>query len=244
MINHVDRVDRVLEDGFAIRDDVLGDADLAALTAAVDRIDPADGTSVKVNMGGIRNLFELSPAIRTLAQSDSMRALLTPILSSRHFAVRAILFDKTPDANWKVPWHQDLTIAVRERREVEGFGPWTVKAGVIHVQPPASVLETMLSVRIHLDTCHAENGALRVLAGSHRAGRLNADQIQDWRGRCMAETCVVAAGGVLLMRPLLLHASSAATSPMRRRVIHIDYAADSLPGGLQWRWTYGRLDGR
>jgi hypothetical protein len=98
--------------------------------------------------------------------------LVEPVLGDRFFAVRGILFDKIPDANWKVPWHQDVTIAVEERVEVEGFGPWSIKADVLHVQPPAEVLEHMVSVRLPLDNCDEENGALRVIHGSHLHGRI------------------------------------------------------------------------
>jgi ectoine hydroxylase-related dioxygenase (phytanoyl-CoA dioxygenase family) len=117
-----------------------------------------------------------------------------------------------------VPWHQDLTISVSAKLDVPEYGPWTKKAGVWHVQPPASVSERMLSVRIHLDDCSESNGALRVLPGTHRLGRLNAVQIAEQQRMSASVTCVVDVGGVLLMRPLLLHASSAASESIHRRV--------------------------
>jgi hypothetical protein len=149
-------------------------------------------------------------------------------------AVRGLLFNKVAEANWAVPWHQDLTIAVRERREASGFGPWSVKDGVVHVQPPDEVITRMLAVRIHLDDTRAENGALRVIAGSHRDGRLSPESIGHWTTSCEAVTLEAPAGSVLLMRPHLLHASSAARKPAQRRVIHLEYSADPLPYGLQW----------
>ena len=36
------------------------------------------------------------------------------------------------------------------------------------------------------------------------------------------------------MRPLLLHASSIAIVPTHRRVIHLEYASQSLADGLEW----------
>ena len=135
-------------------------------------------------------------------------------------------------------WHQDLTIAVRERHEVPGFAFWSEKAGVMHVQPPVSILENMLAVRLHLDDCGPDNGPVRVLPGSHRHGRIAESEIPAWRQRVAEVVCTVPRGGVLLMRPLLLHASSPAVSPSRRRVVHIEYAADGLPGGLEWRWRH------
>jgi ectoine hydroxylase-related dioxygenase (phytanoyl-CoA dioxygenase family) len=149
------------------------------------------------------------------------------------FAVRGILFNKLPGTNWKVAWHQDCVIAVREHRDVAGWGPWSVKGGVPHVRPRAEVLARMLAVRIHLDDCDEQKGPLRVLPGSHRCGLLSDEQIVGWP-KADAVTCTVQCGDVILMHPLLLHASSAATAPVNRRVIHVEYAADDLPDGLEW----------
>jgi hypothetical protein len=121
--------------------------------------------------GGIfaaRNLLDVFPEVQRLARSPVIRELVVPVLGSDCFPVRGILFDKIPGANWKVPWHQDVTIVVQDKIEIEGFGPWSTKADVLHVQPPAMVLENMLSVRLHLDACGEDNGALRVIAGSHQ----------------------------------------------------------------------------
>ncbi len=182
---------------------------------------------------GMRNLLEI-PEIRILANAVEIRQLAEGVLSADAKPVRGILFDKTPDANWKVAWHQDLSIAVKRRVEVPGFGPWSIKAGVQHVQPPVEVLEQMVTVRLHLDDCDESNGPLRVLAGSHAAGVLSDDQIATWRRTTAPMSCLCPAGGAILMRPLLLHASSSATSPRHRRVIHIEYAAGDLPDGLEW----------
>jgi ectoine hydroxylase-related dioxygenase (phytanoyl-CoA dioxygenase family) len=148
--------------------------------------------------------------------------------------VKATYFDKTLAANWKVPWHQDLTIAVREYRDVWGFAQWTVKDGVIHVQPPVEVLEKRVAVRFALDNNDELNGPLRVLPGTHSMGRLNAKRIEKLRIELNEAACCVPEGGALVMRPLLLHASSSMASGDRRRVIHIEFAACDLPGGLEW----------
>jgi ectoine hydroxylase-related dioxygenase (phytanoyl-CoA dioxygenase family) len=160
------------------------------------------------------------------------------ILGPGSAAVRALWFDKTSDANWRVSWHQDLTIAVRERRDVAGFGPWTTKAGVMHVQPPVSILEGMLAVRLRIDPCGAANGALRVLPGSHRAGRIPEPDIERWRAEVKEVLCVAEPGDLLLMRPLLLHASSPAAAPTHRRVVHLEFSGTELPHGLEWRDRY------
>ena len=148
--------------------------------------------------------------------------------------VRAILFDKREGENWPVAWHQDLTIAVTEKREVDGYGPWSVKHGVPHVQPPAAILEQMVTLRLHLDDTPAENGALLVSPSTHLNGRLPQHSISsDSVDPVIA--CECQAGDIVMMRPLLLHASKRSEKLTRRRVVHVDFApADCLTGGLQW----------
>ncbi|MCX6366002.1 MAG: phytanoyl-CoA dioxygenase family protein [Armatimonadetes bacterium] len=146
---------------------------------------------------------------------------------------RAIFFDKVPGANWHVGWHQDRAIAVAERIELPGWGPWTVKAGVLHVLPPAAILEKMITVRLHLDDCDQTNGPLRVLPGSHRHGILSQEQIAALRKEAPEVTCTGSVGSAVVMSPLLLHASSPAESPQHRRVLHLEFAPESLlPEGL------------
>jgi len=179
-----------------------------------------------------RNLLCV-PIVRELAISRPVREIMQAILGPNCFAVKGTFFNKTQSSNWKVVWHQDLTIAVSERRHVDGFGPWTTKAGIPHVQPPAQVMAAMLAIRLHLDDSGLDNGPLRVLAGSHREGRLSAEHLARWeKENCV--TCTVPKGGALLMRPLLLHASSACSVMEPRRVIHLEYAATELPHGLRW----------
>ena len=135
-------------------------------------------------------------------------------------------------SNWRVPWHQDLTIAVVERIETPSFVAWSVKDGILHVQPPREILESMVTVRLHLDDCHADDGALKIIPGSHLNGKLDSVQITEWTSR--QTTCEVPKSGALFMRPLLLHSSSTAKNPSHRRVLHIEYATTELPNGLKW----------
>ena len=186
-----------------------------------------------VSGAGRRGLLALS-AVAELARSPRLLDLVRPHLPSEPFPVRAIYFDKSSDTNWLVPWHQDLTLALRARAEVSGFGPWSTKDGIPHVQPPIELLQQMLTVRLHLDAADESNGALRVLPGSHRLGRLSSERVQELRSQQSDFLCAVSAGDVLLMRPLLLHASSRSTSPRHRRVLHIEYAAFTLPNELEW----------
>ena len=179
-----------------------------------------------------RNLLAV-PIVRTLAKSHAVRCLAEEILGSECFAIKATFFNKTAESNWKVAWHQDLTIAVRERKEVAGFGPWTVKGEIPHVQPPAEILSRVLAIRVHLDANDKDNGPIRVLPGSHKHGRFTVEHLATYPKSGIA-VCTVPRGGALLMRPLLLHASSACTALKPRRVIHIEFAAEELPNGLRW----------
>ncbi len=186
---------------------------------------------------GRRNLMHRVPVVAELAESPKLLGLLEKALGEKCFPVRSIFFDKTPEANWLVPWHQDLSIAVKSRMVLPGYGPWSTKDGVLHVQPPAEILENMVTVRIHLDDCDESNGTLRVIPGSHRHGRLNAARISKLRAQNEEVVCSVRAGDAFLMRPLLLHASSQALVPTHRRVIHLEFASRSLPEALEWAET-------
>jgi ectoine hydroxylase-related dioxygenase (phytanoyl-CoA dioxygenase family) len=180
-----------------------------------------------------RNLLSV-PSIRNLARSSSVREIVQEVLGKQCFAVRGIFFNKTRSSNWRVAWHQDLTIAVRERIAVEGFGPWTMKSGAVHVQPPAEIMSDILAIRLHLDESGPYNGPLRVMRGSHRQGRLSAEQTRSWE-KANQVTCTVPRGGALVMRPLLLHTSSSCVEATSRRVIHFEFASTELPQGLNWK---------
>ncbi len=186
-----------------------------------------------VSGAGRRDLLR-NADVTSIAKSPRVLDLIRPHLPIDPVPVRAIYFDKSPEANWLVPWHQDLTLALRNREEVPGFGPWSVKDGVPHVQPPVEYLEKMLTIRLHFDDTDESNGALRVLPGSHRLGRLSASHIQELRAEKSDVLCPASKGDALLMRPLLLHASGRSTNPRHRRILHIEYAAFTLPPGLEW----------
>ena len=223
------------ENGFLIVPRVFGVPYIECLKAELSLIAEAERVRRRGETYAIRNLLVACAAVRNLAESSQLRALVDPVLGNDAFPVRSLLFDKTAEANWLVPWHQDMTICVGEKRDVSGYGPWSIKAGQWHVQPPVTVLEQMLSVRIHLDHCDESNGALRVIPSTHSQGRLNPNAI-----RCAEETngisvCSVESGGVLLLKPLLVHASSAARNPVHRRVVHIDFASCELDGGISWQ---------
>jgi ectoine hydroxylase-related dioxygenase (phytanoyl-CoA dioxygenase family) len=235
IVLNVQHLSALREKGFLIFLRVFDVEELEYLKAELSLVAGGAGVRRRGETYAIRNLLEACEAVRNLAESSQVRSLVDPILGKDAFPVRSLLFDKTADANWLVPWHQDMTISVAEKREVSGYGPWSTKAGQWHVQPPIAVLERMLSVRIHLDPCDESNGALRVIPGTHNQGRLNPNAIRRAEDASGISICSVESGGVLLMKPLLVHASSAARNPAHRRVVHIDFANCELHGGISWQ---------
>lgn len=183
---------------------------------------------------GARNLLA-DERVRAIAQLESVRKIANAFACAPARAVRGLLFDKTPDANWHVPWHQDLVVAVAERHEVAGWGQWSIKAGAHHVEAPPDALARMATLRLHVDACGADAGPLRVVPGSHRLGRLRNPDIKRLRTERSTHICLATAGSALAMRPLLVHASSSATVPCHRRVLHLEFAPENLlPPPLAW----------
>jgi ectoine hydroxylase-related dioxygenase (phytanoyl-CoA dioxygenase family) len=223
---------QIEHDGFELVPKLFSETEARKIAALLDsEVESLRGS----RRGGTRDVLSRLPALRELAERPAILKIVCEVLGDGVFVVRATLFDKTPEANWKVPWHQDVTIAVKERRETAGYTPWSMKEGVVHVQPPTEVLENILTVRVHLDRCSARNGALRVIPGSHRLGRLDQNKVGAAVDESRSICCSANAGDALIMRPLLLHASSASAEPTHRRVLHFDYAVGDLAGGLQWK---------
>lgn len=197
-------------------------ADLRSILANI----PADRAGVRLHgVSGLGELLRRTGVIGSVAAShvgDAARP------------VRALLFDKSDASNWSLSWHQDRTIAVAERREVAGFGPWTVKAGMVHVEPPPALQAAMVTLRIHLDPVDDANAPLLVAPGSHWLGRIAQADIASVVQGCGIASCAAATGDIWAYATPILHASEAATRPRRRRVLQVDYAAESLPGDLQW----------
>ncbi len=169
-----------------------------------------------------------------LTSAEPVGAVAASILGPACQPVRAILFDKSPTTNWSLGWHQDRTIVVAERIEVEGFGPWTVKNGLLHVAPPFDVLAAMLTLRVHLDPVPATNSPLLIAPRSHLLGRVPEVEVPQIVKRCGTVACLADAGDIWLYATPILHASEAALEPNHRRVLQVDFAIADLPGGLQW----------
>jgi ectoine hydroxylase-related dioxygenase (phytanoyl-CoA dioxygenase family) len=180
---------------------------------------------------GIRHILQ-HPAVATLANDSRLMDIAKEVLGPNAFPFHATLFDKSPQANWLVVWHQDTALPLRERREIAGWGPWSVKDGVTYAHAPARALEQILAIRVHLDDSGEDNGPLRVLPGTHNRGVLSDDDIERLAAEIAPVSCTVERGGIVLMRPLLVHASSKCTSERSRRVLHIEYAAARTFDGL------------
>ncbi|HKQ97968.1 MAG TPA: phytanoyl-CoA dioxygenase family protein [Candidatus Polarisedimenticolia bacterium] len=222
------------ESGFAVVEPGLEPAAVDRLLQSLQPIDRAQSAG----RAGARHILRRVPEVRGILGHPALARVVKAALGPKAFAVKGILFDKNPGTSWTAPWHQDLTVAVQTQAEAVGYGPWSIKAGVPHVQPPVEVLEQMLAVRIHLDECGVANGALHVLAGSHRHGQITGKSILAARERYREVVCPVSRGGFLVMRPLLLHSSLIAETPTRRRVLHLEFAACELASQVTWfeRW--------
>jgi ectoine hydroxylase-related dioxygenase (phytanoyl-CoA dioxygenase family) len=211
--------------GFVMVHNLVANSEIERITDLVD--------CEQQTRANVRNVFGGSPALRDLVLASGIVLCARQFLGKAPILTRAILFDKRAGANWAVGWHQDVTIAVARKVDVPGFSAWSVKDGVVHVQPPAEILERMLTLRLHLDDCLEDNGALQVLPGSHAHGKLTEEAVTKWSQQS-AVTCSMTKGGALLMRPLLLHRSSPAKLPSHRRVLHLEFAGETLPDGLEW----------
>lgn len=203
--------------GFKIIPTVFGDAELAHISQSLDT------AQLKRSRAGIRHLLSV-PEILALAKEPRLISLAKAILGCEPVPFGATLFDKSSDANWLVVWHQDTALPLMEHHDVKGWGPWSQKDGVTYAHAPASALERCVSIRIHLDDSTHDNGPLRVLPDTHMLGVLSDVQIHELSQRIEPVTCTVARGGVLLMSPLIIHASSKAVNDMPRRVLHLEYA--------------------
>ncbi|MCZ4340868.1 phytanoyl-CoA dioxygenase family protein [Sphingomonadaceae bacterium G21617-S1] len=169
-----------------------------------------------------------------LAADNSVGSIAANVLGPKCRAVRAILFDKSPGNNWALGWHQDRTIAVQQRIDQPGFGPWTIKEGMQHVAPPFALLESMITLRVHLDPVTAYSAPLIVALGSHRLGRIAEGDIASIVRRHRQLTCLADPGDVWAYATPILHASEASMDGGTRRVLQVDYSASDLPGDLDW----------
>ena len=213
--------------GYGIFSNVWRSDEVAALATTLAQAD------LDRSRAGARHLLT-QPAVAALARDPRMLAIARQFLHTEPFPFRATLFDKSAQSNWLVVWHQDTALPLRERRDIAGWGPWSIKGGVTYAHAPAAALSRIIALRMHLDDSGADNGPLRVFPRTHTLGLLSDEAIAEIARTAEPIDCPVDAGGVIAMRPLLLHASSKARSDRARRVIHIEYADSPILGdGLE-----------
>jgi len=214
------------ENGFAVVPKVIEPGEIATILAEFP-VKPQGGRA------GERHLLS-HQAVSVLAHDPRLLRIARGVLGKEACPFHATLFSKSYDTNWLVVWHQDTALPIRQRQEVAGWGPWSVKQGVTYAHAPAGALQRVLALRVHLDDSTESNGPLRVLAGTHRLGVLDDDSIHALATKLSSVECVVPRGGVLAMRPLLIHSSSKARTEVRRRVLHVEYAESlSIADGLE-----------
>ena len=212
-------------DGYTIIPSVLTEKQIAQLKAEIQQFVKGDSAY------GIRQIHRKIPAISQLARSPSIIKHLN-YSDRKPRLVKAIYFNKTLQNNWFVGWHQDKTICVREKIKTPGFVNWTVKQGVVHVQPPLYIMQKIITLRLHLDITNSDNGALQVIPRSHHR-ILNSHEIEI-KTASAPQICKVQAGDALIMSPLILHSSSKSLTPNNRAIIHLEYSTARLPNNLQW----------
>jgi ectoine hydroxylase-related dioxygenase (phytanoyl-CoA dioxygenase family) len=214
-----------MRNGYAIVADVLERTQLDQVTSVL----ASDDNS----RAGRRHLMRYD-VVREIANDSRLLMVAADALGDGAKPFKATLFDKSPDSNWLVAWHQDVSVPVRSRSNAEGWGPWSTKDGQLYAHAPAAVLDQIVALRVHLDDSTLENGPLRVLPNTHTLGRLSEEQLRALAREVQPIDCTVGAGGVIAMRPLIVHASPKSRSSLPRRVLHIEYAKDlNLDNGIQ-----------
>jgi ectoine hydroxylase-related dioxygenase (phytanoyl-CoA dioxygenase family) len=219
--------------GFAVVDNIYSSEEINQIAHAISSVDSSCETFRKSeDLFAIRQFLKEIPEVTELVFNDNLVALLNTVFTDDYFITKSIYFDKPEKSNWFVSYHQDLTISVDKRIDLKGWGPWTVKQNQFAVQPPLNFLENNFTIRIHLDTTTKDNGALKVMPGSHLKGIYRPETI-DWT-REEEMICEVPAGGIMFMSPLLLHSSGRTVNNSKRRVIHIEFSKEQLPHGVEW----------
>lgn len=223
----------LIENGFTTVDNIYSDKEIEQILSTIDQAATTKETFRKsTDLFAIRQFLKEIPETTNLVFNNNLRNAVRQLFGDNYFVVKSIFFDKPATSNWYVSYHQDLTISVDKKVQLENFGPWTTKQNQFAVQPPIDILENMYTIRIHLDDTDENNGALRVIPKSHSKKVYRPETI-DWTTETET-TCNVRKGGIMIMKPLILHSSSRTTNNKKRRVIHIEFSNQELPHELQW----------
>jgi ectoine hydroxylase-related dioxygenase (phytanoyl-CoA dioxygenase family) len=208
------------EPGYSIIEKVFSDRECEALVSALAT------TGVERGRAGARHLMA-HPLVNATAYDPRLLEIAKQWLGNRAIPYRATLFEKSGLANWLVVWHQDTALPLSSVNDSPEWGPWSRKETLIYAHAPTWALSRTIALRVHLDASTPENGPLRVIPGSHANGVLTDEGVFAMARDQTPVDCLVPRGGVLAMRPLLIHSSSKLKADLPRRVLHIEYA-DSL----------------
>jgi len=232
-MNLQNHINLIQENGFTVINNIFSYEEMEKITEVIQDIDTSKETFRKSeDLFAIRQFLKEIPEVKDLIFNENLKTIINEIFGKSYFVVKSIYFDKPEKSNWYVAYHQDLTISVDKKVELENFGPWTTKQNQFAVQPPLDLLENIFTVRIHLDDTDENNGALKVVPKSHAKGIYRPETI-DWN--IETETiCNVGKGGIMIMKPLTLHGSNRTTNGKKRRVIHIEFSDRELPEVLNW----------
>lgn len=225
------------ENGYSILADLYSDEEINQILICLESNKKDNDAFLKTkDLFAIRQLIKNVPELAQLLFTQKMIELISELSESKYFLSKAIYFDKPSQSNWFVAYHQDLSISVDQKLELENYSNWTFKKGQYGVQPPKKILEDTITIRIHLDATNEHNGALKVIPKSHINGitRFNPE---NWNQE-NEFICEVKKGGVMLMNPLTLHASNRTTNGKKRRVIHLEFNKHLLAKPLNWLEYY------
>ena len=232
-MNTIHPKDILKEQGYAVLNELYSTTEVQKLSACINEASEDNQAFLRTkDVFAIRQLLKHIPELKKLVFNEKLSSLLSSIYGATYFLTKAIYFDKPPTSNWFVPYHQDISISVNEKRELTGYKNWTFKKGQYGVEPPLHILENCTTIRIHLDDTSLQNGALRVIPKSHTKGILRTDQ-KNW-DTTTEHICDVKEGGAMLMKPLTLHASNRTTNGKQRRVIHLEFCNQMLDKPLKW----------
>lgn len=224
---------KIRNEGFTIINSIYSEDEINKMNNLIQNIDSSRETFRKSkDLFAIRQFLKEIPEIHELVFNNKLKNIISETLGKDYFVVKSIYFDKPETSNWYVAYHQDLTISVDKKIGLENFGPWTTKQNQFSVQPPLRILENICTIRIHLDDTDENNGALKVIPKSHLKNIYRPETI-DWNSE-IEYMCKVEKGGIMMMKPLLLHGSNRTTNGKRRRVIHIELSNVELPKELNW----------
>lgn len=229
-------INELKSEGFTIIDNVYSENEIEKIISEIEKI-----TEIEIenstfrkseDLFAIRQFHKEIPETLNIIFNQNLRQIIKLNFGENYFITKSIYFDKPEKSNWFVAYHQDLTISVNKKVDIDNYGNWTTKQNQFAVQPPKEILEQNFTIRIHIDKTTKENGALKVLNKSHRKGIV---RIENIKFENETETiCEVEKGGIMIMKPLIFHASNKTTNNERRRVIHIEFSNQKLPNELEW----------